>query len=228
MKLSDRLRRWNAPNAIHRQLYPAPAIEMTFRRYRQRDRDAVLELHDSNAPGRFPENHRPTFEKHLDSDPHSFFVAESRGGEVVACGGVSSVGDQVNILSYGLVSPKRQGCGIGSALTLARLAFATRVESHHFSLIFAVPKSLGFYRRFGYTECGEWDGEDGKKYPIAVLDYPHEVFGPIGARLEKRGLWIDQSLPLAENEDLEAVIEEDLLGVYGVRVEARRARDESP
>ncbi len=223
MNLFDRLRRWVAPNAIHRQLFPRPSVDFRLRPYREPDRDAMLGLYDANAPDRFPEPDRLKFERFLDSDPESdsYFVAESAGGEIVACGGVSLLHDRVNVLSYGLVSPEHQGRGVGSALALARLTFATRVAGQNFSLIFAVPKSLGFYHRFGYVEVGAWDGDDGKQYPAAGLGYAHDVFEPIESILEERGLLIDPSLPIAVSNELEAVLEEDLLGVYDMRIERK-------
>jgi len=127
-------------------------------------------------------------------------------GEIVACGGISVVGGFVNVPCYGLVAPEHQGKGVGSAMALARLAFATRTPGHHFSIIFALPKSLGFYRRFGYQERTSWKWEDGKEYPVGVLSYSSAVFGAIEGTLRKRNLLIDPSLPVAKSPNLDAVI----------------------
>lgn len=209
MNIVDRLLRLAAPNGLHAALYPRPAVDFRFRPYDdRRDRGRVVDLHDSNAPDRFPENHRPKFEAYLDSGPVSFFVAETAQGKVIACGGIGAVGDRVNIPCYGLVAREHQGMGVGSASILARLAFATRTPGLNCSVIFAVPKSVGFYRRLGYAEWTRWDGGDGQTYPAAALTYYDSALIPIRQRLKKRNLLIDPTWPLGGLPGLKAVFEE--------------------
>ena len=166
----------------------------------------MLDLHDSNARDRFPVGHRPVFEHFLDSPPSSFFVADAPEAGVVACGGVLGGGEQVHTLCYGLVAPNHQGRGIGSAMVLARLVFATRIPGTHFSFIFAVPKSIGFYQRFGFSSQQTWKGEDQKDYPIGVLSYSSMAVTHIEGVLRKRGLLINPSLPVAQDPSKIAIV----------------------
>jgi GNAT superfamily N-acetyltransferase len=196
LKIQSRLERLFAPTAIHRQLYPGPEGSLRLRQYGEADRDGVVRIYRANAPGRFPAGHQPEFERYIDGAPQSLFVAELKGREgVVACGGVMAVSDVVHTLCYGMVSPEHQGRGIGSTLALARLVFATRKAGTHFSFIFAVPRSIGFYRRFGYREAAtKWRGPDGGDNPIAMLSYTSAVASSIERILGRRGHCIDASI----------------------------------
>ncbi len=204
MKLKDRLLRIFASDDVHRQLYPAPVVPFRIRKYGPSDRDAVLRLYDSNAPGRFPVGHRPCFERFLFDCDDELFVAVHPTEGVIACGGVSSNGPGVHTLCYGLVSPRFQGERIGSTMTLARLAFATRTEGVNSSRVYVVHKSLKFYERFGYRVSGKWLGEDQSEYPFAVLEYLSEIRGSIEGVLAKRGHRIPRSIPLKSSKVVEA------------------------
>jgi len=221
MKLKHRLLRFLARNSFQQQLYPPPSLPFAIRRYDEKDRRAVLELHDSNAPDRFPAGSRTGFERYLESGSTSFFVAESPAGEVIASGGVNAVGERVHALCYGLVAPAHHGRGIGSTMTLARLVFATREPGMHFSIIFAVPKSLSFYRRFGFTQLGTWKGEDQKDYPLGGVGYRSNLIKPVEAVLRKRGFLIEPDLPLVQSGKYVVVATQGFLGRYNLEFQAR-------
>jgi GNAT superfamily N-acetyltransferase len=206
VKLIHRLARVFAPNKVHRQLYPPPQINFSIRSFESRDKGALLEIYDELAPRRFPDGDRLVFERLLNSESGALFVAQTPGNRVIACGGVIKIQDRVNTLCYGLVDPHFHGCGVGSALTLARLAFATRVPGLNQSLICAVPQSMGFYARFGYEQKGTWTGDDKRDYPVGVLAYPRAWLVPVFRLLRKRGILIDPALPLASSHDVEAVL----------------------
>jgi GNAT superfamily N-acetyltransferase len=221
MNLLHRLEILFAPNQIHQQLYPPPSIAFRFRRYQASDRGSALDLYDQNAVDRFPEGNGPVFERYLDSVPESFFVAEAKRGGVIACGGVTSVGECVHTLCYGLVDRRFQGLGVGAAITLARLAFATRTPGEHFSFIYAVPKSMGYYQRFGFSETQTWMGVDGKNYPVGILGYNSQVFKPIAAVLRRRGHLIDPSLAIEQDESKIAVIQKSGSGGYSIELKMK-------
>lgn len=206
MKLIHRLARFLAPNSIHQQLYPPPSVEFRIRPYEERDRQALIECYELNAPNRFPPGHRPVFDAFLDSDHRSFFVAESSTAGAIAFGGVVATSEQTHTLCYGLVFPKYQGCGVGATMALARMAFATRSRAANFSVILAVHKSIGYYQRFGFKVVGQWKGCDQVKYPIGLLAYPAWWMDRIGGVLRKRGHLIDPTLPLQEDEKVRAVL----------------------
>lgn len=221
MKLLDHLKRFSAPNLVHRQLYPPPGIEVRLRPYREEDWGTVLDIHDQNAPGRFPEGHRPHFERFINSSPTSFFVVEAAHVGVVACCGVSAVAENVHILCYGLVSPRYQGMRIGAMMTLARLCFATRTTGIHFSVILTIPKSIGYYQRFGYRQSGQWKADDGKLYPLGTLCYDSKILKPIAETLKRRGHYIDPSLPLPLDPCGEAQVTPNGDGTYALRIEVK-------
>jgi hypothetical protein len=43
-------------------------------------------------------------------------------------------------------------------------------EEYCYVLIFAVQKSLGFYRRFGFYETGQWQDKEGQDHPYAMME----------------------------------------------------------
>lgn len=188
------------PVTFHPSQCPLPRVPIRLRRYREEDREAVLAIYDANAPDRFPQGHRPTFEKFLEvaahlhlTAPFEFLVVEEAdSGEVIACGGASADREQpVNQLSYGLVAPDFQGHGIGATLLFARLVAVTTRPEMNFSYIFSVPKSIGYFLRFGFELYDEWTGEDGKRNPVAVLPYTLQSLASMVELLGERGHLLD-------------------------------------
>lgn len=219
VKLKDRLLPIFASDGVHRHLYPASVVPFRIRKYEPSDRDSVLRLYDSNAPGRFPEGHRPCFERFpLDCDDELFVAVHPTEG-VIACGGVSSNGPGVHTLCSGLVSPQFQGERIGSTLTLVRLAFATRTEGVNSSRVYVVHKSLTFYERFGYRVCDKWLGEDQREYPVCVLNYLSSIRGSIEGVLAKRGHRIPRSIPLKSSKAVASGTSDVSAEVTGNRVQ---------
>lgn len=214
LKFTDRFNRFFAPDCVQRELYPAPQVKFSIRKYLPKDREAVLALHDINGPGRFPEGHRPIFEDFLTTCGNKLFVAENVDAGVIACGGVTSEGPQVNTLCYGMVSPAFQGKRIGSTMALARLQFATRTTGVNFSVIYALDKSMPFYERFGYQRCDKWIGEDGREYPTGVLQYNSETMREVGRILSRRGHVIDRINLLQRNPGSEVIVKEDVNGQF--------------
>lgn len=216
MRFSDRLRRFFASNAIERQLYPAPEIRFTLRQYRPEDRPAVLAIHDANATGRFPGNARSLFEEFLDQHISSFFVAVGTGDEVLACCGVMSASERFHTLCFGLIHPQHQGKRIGSTLTLARLVYASRAVDTHFAAIYAVPDSIRFYERFGFSVKGEWLREGERSFPFAILGYDQSVIRRLHRVLSARGHLIDSAIPVHADTDRRAEFTQDEIGFWQI------------
>jgi predicted GNAT family N-acyltransferase len=218
MLLIDQFRRLFARNGVERQLYPAPTISFRFRLYQPADREAVLKLHDLNAAGRFPTSGRIQFEQYLDGNPASHFIVETRHGDIAACCGVVDIGNFVHNLCFGLIAPAFQGCRIGSTMTLARICFASREPGTHFATIHAVPKSIGFYRRFGFQPFGDWLKEDGIAYPSGILSYSSSILGRIESALKERGHFISPTMPVEKDLKHEAVIVDMGLGIHRIDI----------
>src|SRR4051794_8060324 len=114
------------PNPLHPTVWNGRIPHIAFRRYRESDLHACVELYDLNAPGRFPKL-EPPYGTTLASGRVYTLVAE-KDRKLIAAGGVSYRGvpgfsnRKAAILSFGLVHPDHQNHGIGTALVLARLA----------------------------------------------------------------------------------------------------------
>jgi predicted N-acetyltransferase YhbS len=76
---------------------------------------------------------------------------------------------RVGVLCFGLVDPSHQRQGIGTAQLLVRLALLTPVNALAYAMMFAVPNSLSFYRRFGFDFSREALADDGATYPLGIL-----------------------------------------------------------
>jgi hypothetical protein len=60
---------------------------------------------------------------------------------------------------------------------LARLALLKPRDFRYHVFIYAVEKSIGFYRRFGFTNHPEWQDEQGVKHPSGHLILtPAEIY----------------------------------------------------
>lgn len=183
-------------NGFYHKLFPRPDLDFTIRPYVSGDCAQVVNIYDLNAPNHFPPEDRMSFVRYLEGNPSSYFVVETKDGKIAACGGVSSAGT-VHCLCYGMVLPAYQSRGLGTTLTLARLAFAARSKGVHLCYIFSLPKSIGFYRRMGFEVCVQgWTGSDGKEYPIGLLTFEESTMRSVSKTLAKRGHLIDPALPV--------------------------------
>jgi len=176
---------------LDRELLPPLRLPVTFRAYENRDFDVLLKIYDLNAPNRFPENHREHFVNHLRSGPGGILVGELEG-RVICTGGLSQCGPCLYALCYGLIHPEYQRQGIGTAMALLRLGATAEGESAtiHYAVIFAVPTSISFYQRLGFTEGWSWLTLRGKKYPSGAMAYTVTTARRVAAGLAERGMVI--------------------------------------
>ena len=152
------------PSVWGRRLNP-----LIFRRFAVTDMPRCLELYAANEVGRFPERVIEEYEKSLREQTSYFLVAESEG-QIIASGGLSYwLREDIAVMSFGLVRPSHQGQGIGTALLLARLALLNPKRSAYRVFIFAVEKSFGFYRRFGFRKVRAWRDLHGQNHPSGLL-----------------------------------------------------------
>jgi N-acetylglutamate synthase-like GNAT family acetyltransferase len=148
---------------------------LAFRRYQPPDLEQCVELYTANEAGRFPEGMVDRYRQSLIRQSSYYLVLE-KGHQIIASGGLSFyIRPDVVVLCYGLVHPKHQGEGIGTALVLTRLALLPG-EFTYMVFIAAVEKSLGFYRRFGFHDFKPWKDPNGQPQPCCVLAFsPREI-----------------------------------------------------
>lgn len=112
---------------------------------------------------RFPEGFDPgdalAAGAELLSPPGGAFVVGRIGDEVVACGGVQRLGDDVGEIKRMWVAPDARGRGLGARL-LAELEVRSRALGHHrvrLDTSRALPEAIAMYRRAGYTEIDRYN-----------------------------------------------------------------------
>lgn len=123
----------------------------TIRPYVARDREGCLALLRSNVPEHFSpaeEAELDTFLRHL---PGPYFVVEDDAGALLACGGfaVETSEPSVGALCWGIVHPRHQRRGLGTALTRHRLEAAP--PSVKLVRIRTSQKVRGFYEKLGFV-----------------------------------------------------------------------------
>ena len=133
---------------------PSPASLPTgivVRGYREEDRNACVEIFESNA-GEFVPPDRALFLKSIDANPAGFLVADSSAG-LIACAGLSLGSDGAAHLWMGLVHRRYHRRGFGTLMLLTRLAMlqddVTTVSLE------TSEKSEPLYLRYGFRRCSE-------------------------------------------------------------------------
>jgi predicted acetyltransferase len=137
--------------------------QLEIRAFHDRDREACLELFDSNTPQFFAPHERAEFELYLDDleerGPNGEYLVLEVNGSIVACGGYY-VEDGTAGLAWGLVGRDRHREGFGTKLLLERLRrIAANPKAN------ATQFSRGFFERFGFetfkvTADGYGTGQD--------------------------------------------------------------------
>lgn len=157
------------PNPLHPSVATGRLSPITFRRFAPKDLPQCLKLYALCEPERFPQGVANEYEKVLQRQ-HSYFLVAEDEGRIIASGGLSYLHrDDLAVFCFGLVHPDYQGRGIGTALLLARLALLKPKLYDYRVLIFALDKSIAFYRRFGFKHFPDWEDADGKSHPSGQL-----------------------------------------------------------
>lgn len=176
------------PNPLHPNVWEGRLKPLTFRRLQVADIPHCLELHALNATDRFPKGGSAEYEACLMEQSAYFLVAE-KDGQIVATGGLSYwMREDISVLCYGLVNPRHQGQGIGTALLLARLALLRPPDFSQRVFIFAVEKSIAFYRRFGFGKFKDWQDKQGKLHPSGQLSITRTEIRQCRALLRAHGI----------------------------------------
>jgi len=121
-------------------------MDYAIRRARTRDVRAIRELVDANAQsGRLLD--KPTVA--LYEGVQEFWVASSAGGEILGCGALHVMWEDLAEIRTVAVADGHQGRGVGNQIVVALLGAAREVGvSRVFVLTFAVE----FFRRHGFAE----------------------------------------------------------------------------
>lgn len=143
-----------APFVAPQSLRPLPS-ELRLRAYSP-EKSSCTAIYEANEPNRFPTGFADDFCRYLDDIDFLklVFCAHERP---VAIGGIRrypTFRAQRAWLVFGIISPGYHNKGIGTALLLSRLAALPKPRAPTELLMSTVPASMGFFRRFGFSDRG--------------------------------------------------------------------------
>ena len=201
------LKRLFAQTSLEYQLLPEPKLDFRLREYCERDFQSVIDIYNLNAPDRFPVGDFDRFVAYLKKSQKTYFVAESVHHGIVGAGGIVALAENIHVLCYGLIHPSHQNKRVGSTLVTARILAATKNDGVHFSVIFAVPKSIGYYNKFGYVQGGHWKTNAGTDFPSGVIYYHSSTLVRIRKILKNRGHLLPEIQAIQINDQMSARVE---------------------
>ena len=120
---------------------------ITFRPYRDADRQACISIFDANCPEFFALNERQEFEEFLERISGGYEVCEV-DGEVLGAFGLFVDSENMKRLNWILLDPQTQGIGVGSMI-MERVIQMGRTTQTKAVKIAASHKSAPFFARFG-------------------------------------------------------------------------------
>ncbi|HEY1174313.1 MAG TPA: GNAT family N-acetyltransferase [Verrucomicrobiae bacterium] len=207
------VRRKFAYTDLDRELNPPLLIPINFRACEEKDYPRLMALYRLVSAGRFPEGDEKAFAAHLRQPENGMIVAEIQG-KIIACSGLLRLGPNIYTLCYGLVHPDYQKDRIGTTMTLLRVGRTGigKPDTMNHLLIFALPASLTFYRRFGFQDQGKWLASDDKEYPFAALSYTSYIARHIDSILQWREVRIRGNYKVPLSRTMEASLGTDGLG----------------
>jgi ribosomal protein S18 acetylase RimI-like enzyme len=124
---------------------------MLVRDYTPADREACLDLFDSNVPRFFVPAERAEYAAFLDALPGPYIVLVEEDGRIVGCGGHAvTPGTGVADLCWGMVEQTLHGTGLGRRLTLERLARVRADPAARAVALSTSQHTTGFYERLGF------------------------------------------------------------------------------
>ncbi|MHA3774779.1 hypothetical protein ACXR0O_24925 [Verrucomicrobiota bacterium sgz303538] len=122
---------------------------LCVREYQPADLDACLAIYRSNLAEYLPDTIE-LLESHL-SQPFSYFLVVESPSSILACGGIDIQADSNSAgLTFGMVHRDSHNCGLGTLLTLTRLAL---LDGEYDPALVGLETTLTvepFYRRFGF------------------------------------------------------------------------------
>lgn len=134
---------------------------MDVRTYLVSDREACLQILDSNIPDFFSPDVAPKFVKFLESAGSTYFVME-HGGMLVGCGGYELGGEtgRANLV-WGMVRRECQKMGLGRFLLMYRLREIGKIGGIDNVHLDAPARTASFFAGQGFKVASpgaEWVG----------------------------------------------------------------------
>jgi ribosomal protein S18 acetylase RimI-like enzyme len=189
---------------------PPTMPPLVFREATLADSERCMELYMANEQGRFPKEVRSMYAKDLEGDCLGRFVVELEGRIVATCQVSYWSGVFHGVLSYGLIDPKDQRRGIGTAMLLFRMVLISRKAPRDNQKISMVPvdASVAFYRRFGFWgNTVMRDAEGIGQHPVSLVLTP-QMARRCEAVLTAAGIVVPSfEIPVHTQQELNAMIQ---------------------
>ena len=127
------------------------ARNCVIRGFESNDRDACLQVFDTNVPEFFRDPEREEFERFLDDLPGPYIVLQ-RGAEVIGCGGYAlREAGEVADLCWGMIRRDHHRTGLGAELAAMRVRLALEDPRVRELALSTSQHTVGFYQKVGFT-----------------------------------------------------------------------------
>ena len=135
--------------SLHTQ--PPEFTDAIVEDYAPDDRDACLEVFQTNLPVFFTPEELGLYTSFLNALPGPYLVVRDSNHGVVACGGYAlRESGAIADMCWGMVRQDLHGLGIGKALTLARVERIRGDGSVREITLNTSQHTVGFYKRLGF------------------------------------------------------------------------------
>ena len=169
---------------------------LRVREYQPSDLDACLAIYRSNFAEFLPDAIE-LFVTHL-SEPYSYYLVVESEASILACGGLDIEGYSNNTgLTFGMVRRDSHRCGLGSLLTLTRLALLDGEYDPAFVGLETTLAVEPFYQRLGFERLSrpEQRYTGGSYYVSMGLSFPMQERDVIRAYLATFPITFDLEFP---------------------------------
>lgn len=123
--------------------------KMLIRKYKDSDKDSLLELLKLNTPTYFAPEEREDLIDYLANHIEYYYVVEV-DGKILGCGGFNLTEDRKTAkISWDIIHPDSQGKGVGSALTKFRIQRIKEIEGIQTVSVRTSQLVFKFYEKFG-------------------------------------------------------------------------------
>lgn len=123
---------------------------ITIRKYKQEDRDQLVQLLKNNVPLYFAESEIDDYEEYLDNKIQDYYVAVL-GDKIMACGGINYDRDrQLAKISWDIVDIPFQKQGIGTLLLQHRLEVINNKKDIKSIVVRTSQHASEFYEKQGF------------------------------------------------------------------------------